>query len=96
MAMQYAGSGAMHKVDGNPNNKTVNDKGDKGDNDGQGQEFIIADGTTTTTATTTTTTLTNTTLLVGAQNAIVAVQRYYSNISSDFERQQSIDLMLGQ
>ena len=94
MAMQYAGSGAMHKVDGNPNNKTVNDKGERGDNDGQGQEFIIADGTTT--ATTTTTTLTNTTLLVGAQNAIVAVQRYYSNISSDFERQQSIDLMLGQ
>ena len=93
MAMQYAGSGAMHKVDGNPNNKTVNDKGDKGENDGQGQEFIIADGTTTTTITLLT--LTNTTILLGAQNAIVAVQRYYSNISSDFERQQSIDLMLG-
>ena len=32
----------------------------------------------------------------GAKNAIVAVQRYYSNISTDFERQQSIDLLLGE
>ena len=31
----------------------------------------------------------------GAKNAVVAVQRYYSNISTDFERQQSIDLLLG-
>mmetsp|Transcript_3250 Transcript_3250/g.5057 ORF Transcript_3250/g.5057 Transcript_3250/m.5057 type:complete len:1088 (-) Transcript_3250:150-3413(-) len=31
----------------------------------------------------------------GAKNAIVAVQRYYSNISTDFERQQSMDLLLG-
>jgi hypothetical protein len=31
----------------------------------------------------------------GAKNALVAVQRYYSNISTDFERQQSIDLLLG-
>lgn len=32
----------------------------------------------------------------GATNALVAVQRYYSNISTDFERQQSIDLLLGE
>ena len=31
----------------------------------------------------------------GAKNALVAVQRYYSNIATDFERQQSIDLLLG-
>lgn len=31
----------------------------------------------------------------GAKNAFVAVQRYYSNVSTDFERQQSIDLLLG-
>lgn len=31
----------------------------------------------------------------GAKNALVAVQRYYSNVSADFDRQQSIDLLLG-
>ena len=31
----------------------------------------------------------------GAKNALVAVQRYYSNVSTDFDRQQSIDLLLG-
>lgn len=31
----------------------------------------------------------------GPQNAVVAVQRYYSNISTDFERQQAMDLILG-
>jgi hypothetical protein len=31
----------------------------------------------------------------GAQNALVAVQRYAANISTDFERQQGIDLLLG-
>ena len=30
-----------------------------------------------------------------AKNALVAVQRYYSNVSADFDRQQSIDLLLG-
>lgn len=31
----------------------------------------------------------------GAKNAFVAAQRYYSNVSLDFERQQQIDLILG-
>ena len=31
----------------------------------------------------------------GAKNALVAVQRFYSNISTDYERQQSMDLLLG-
>jgi hypothetical protein len=31
----------------------------------------------------------------GSKNALVAVQRYYSNISTDYDRQQSIDLLLG-
>lgn len=31
----------------------------------------------------------------GAKNALVAVQRYYSNVAADFDRQQSIDLLLG-
>ena len=32
----------------------------------------------------------------GAKNALVAVQRYYSNVATDFERQQSMDLLLGE
>jgi hypothetical protein len=31
----------------------------------------------------------------GAKNALVACQRFYSNISTDYERQQSMDLLLG-
>jgi hypothetical protein len=31
----------------------------------------------------------------GAQNALVAVQRYYSNVSLDAEKQQALDLLLG-
>ena len=31
----------------------------------------------------------------GAKNALVAAQRYYSNIRSDYERQNSIDMLLG-
>jgi hypothetical protein len=31
----------------------------------------------------------------GALNAVTAMQRYYSNISTDFERQQAMDLLLG-
>lgn len=31
----------------------------------------------------------------GAKNALVAVQRYYSNVSLDFERQQQIDILVG-
>ena len=32
----------------------------------------------------------------GAKNALVAVQRYYSHVATDFERQQSMDLLLGE
>ena len=31
----------------------------------------------------------------GARNALVAAQRYYSNVRTDFERQQAMDLILG-
>jgi hypothetical protein len=35
------------------------------------------------------------TITGGVQNAVVAIKRYSSNISSDYDRQQSIDLQLG-
>ena len=62
IAIQYGGSGAMHKVDEQESTET----GEK--------EFVLTGG---------------------AKNAVVAVRRYYSNISTDFERQDSIDVLLG-
>jgi hypothetical protein len=62
IAIQYGGSGAMHKVDEQETTATGE------------REFVLTGG---------------------AKNAVVAVQRYYSNISTDFERQDSIDVLLG-
>jgi len=63
MAMQYAGSAAMHKV------------GASDDKSGGGERVFV--------------------LAAGKRNALVAAQRYYSNVSTDFDRQHSMDLILG-
>ena len=62
VAIQYAGSGAMHRIDQGAENASGE------------REFVLTKG---------------------AQNMLVAAQRYYSNLSSDFERQQSFDILLG-
>ena len=62
IAQQYAGSGAMHRIDAETDAFT----GEK--------EFVLTGG---------------------AQNLLVAAKRYYSNMSTDFDRQQSIDITLG-
>lgn len=61
LARQYAGSGAMHRLD-----EKVGDNKQK--------EYVLN---------------------AGASNALVAIQRYFSNVSFDAERQQAMDLLLG-
>jgi hypothetical protein len=68
IARQYAGSGAMHRVDRHPHSHGTVVAG------ASGPMFTITGG---------------------VQNAVVAVQRYTSNISSDYDRQQAMDLLLG-
>jgi len=82
MAKQYGGSGAMHRLD------------EKSDNF---LSFSNMMGQSTAGVSANTSNGNNKEFILaeGAQNAFVAVQRYYSNVSLDTERQQSIDLMLG-
>jgi hypothetical protein len=63
MAMQYAGSEAMHKIDSAATNFST------------GERVFV--------------------LTAGKRNALVAAKRYYSNVSTDFDRQHSMDLLLG-
>eukprot|EP01038_Epipyxis_sp_PR26KG_P012814 gene12814-17178_t len=86
IAIQYAGSEAMHRIEekivSNNNNSSYqnnnNNNSNQNNNGNQGirQERVF-------------------TVAGNAMNALVAMKRYYSNIAIDFERQQSIDLMLG-
>lgn len=62
IAMQYGGSGAMHRVDVR--------QADNGDSE------LAMTG--------------------GLSNGVVAVNRYYSNVTADAEKQQAIDLLLGE
>ena len=63
IANQYAGSGAMHRVEA---------QGGTGP-DAEHEIKVVG----------------------GVGNALVAAKRYYSNVSRDFDRQQSMDLLLG-
>jgi hypothetical protein len=92
LARQYAGSGAMHRVDSNMSifsalSKLLGveqstSKGSGNNNSSSSQKDSRKDA--------------DLTLSGGATNAIVAVQRYYSNISTDYERQQAMDILLGE
>ena len=68
IAQQYAGSGAMHRLD------EVSGSTDTGADPSSEREFVLTGG---------------------AKNALVAAKRYYSNVLTDYDRQQAIDLMLG-
>ena len=68
IATQYAGSGAMHRLDAS--------SGGGGNTGVNGTETEIK-------------------VVGGVGNAVVAARRYYSNVSTDFHRQQSFDLLLG-
>ncbi len=87
LANQYGGSGAMHKlkhklaIEPAPSAATPAHLTNKGMSGGNGSHSAPAAKVFS--------------LISGASNALVAVQRYYSNISTDFERQQCIDLLLG-
>jgi hypothetical protein len=86
IAIQYGGSGAMHKVDkqdpspasqqlsGNMSGSSSSSSSSSALQSTPDQEFCLTGG---------------------SKNALVAVQRYYSNISTDYDRQQAIDLLLG-
>lgn len=82
MAQQYGGSGAMHKMDDKPIDSSAKNPSE-------------TPQTTSSSANTNSSNEREFVLAGGAQNAFVAVQRFYSNISTDFDRQQSLDLLLG-
>jgi hypothetical protein len=75
IAVQYGGSGAMHRVAAE---EEGGGGGGGGTASGSGSEAERGF-----------------TLTGGAKNALVAAQRYYSNVLSDYERQNAMDIMLG-
>ncbi len=83
MAKQYGGSGAMHRLD------------EKSDSNLSFSSMMGAASMGMSSNNPNNSSNKEFILAEGAQNAFVAVQRYYSNVSLDTERQQSIDLMLG-
>ena len=84
MAHQYAGSGAMHKLESAPTSPSNNTSSNSNNTNTQSIEDNEEDVSERTVV-----------LASGVGNKLEAVKRYYSNISTDFERQHSIDLLLG-
>jgi hypothetical protein len=94
LANQYGGSGAMHKLENKKEKKVTSNahklhslSGDEMDGAHTAHDKHSGDAKKSDKKVFS--------LIGGAQNALVAVQRYYSNISTDFERQQCVDLLLG-
>jgi hypothetical protein len=75
IAVQYGGSGAMHRVAAEEETP-----GGGGGSTASGSSNEAERGFT---------------LTGGAKNALVAAQRYYSNVLNDYERQNAMDIMLG-
>ena len=82
MAMQYAGSEAMHKVEEKKKSPSVIDSNNVNKLISMSKSKMNGSDA-------------NFTLSSLSYKAFAAVKRYYSNVTSDFERQQSIDLILG-
>ena len=83
ISKQYGGSGAMHRVDV----KTGSGGGVWGGGDaGIGASTVAAGEAAKPT---------EFAMTGGIQNGVVAVNRYYSNITADAEKQQAFDLLLG-